>query len=138
MVAALHVSDWFHVESSGLERLLASLRSFAMNRNLSDRYELRMAPAVGKKIDEWRGRQPDLPDRPEAIRRLVELGLATAPSARSHALKPRTKAAEMAGDAIDRRADRSATSEEQDSRKRQLLKGPEEFRDLRRDATQKR
>jgi hypothetical protein len=27
-------------------------------------------------IDEWRRNQPDLPARPEAIRRLVELGLA--------------------------------------------------------------
>ena len=26
-------------------------------------------------IDEWRRRQPDLPSRSEAIRRLVELGL---------------------------------------------------------------
>lgn len=26
-------------------------------------------------IDDWRGKQPDLPGRPEAIRRLVELGL---------------------------------------------------------------
>jgi hypothetical protein len=26
-------------------------------------------------IDEWRGKQPDLPSRAEAIRRLVELGL---------------------------------------------------------------
>jgi hypothetical protein len=26
-------------------------------------------------IDKWRRRQPDLPDRSEAIRRLIELGL---------------------------------------------------------------
>lgn len=26
-------------------------------------------------IDDWRRQQPDLPSRPEAIRRLVELGL---------------------------------------------------------------
>jgi hypothetical protein len=47
--------------------------------------------------------------------------------------KPRTKAAEMAGEAIDRQADQSATAEERESRKRRLLKGPEEFRELRRD-----
>jgi hypothetical protein len=46
--------------------------------------------------------------------------------------KPR-KAAEMAGDIIDQHADLSATSEEQESRKRRLLKGPKEFRELRRD-----
>ena len=47
--------------------------------------------------------------------------------------KRRTKAAEMAGDAIDRQADQSATEEERESRKRRLLKGPAEFRELRRD-----
>ena len=47
--------------------------------------------------------------------------------------KRRTKAAEMASDVIDKQADLSATSEERESRKRRLLKGPKEFRDLRRD-----
>ena len=46
--------------------------------------------------------------------------------------KPR-KAADMAGDIIDQHADLSASSEEQASRKRRLLKGPKEFRELRRD-----
>jgi hypothetical protein len=30
-----------------------------------------------KAIDDWRRTQSDLPNRPEAIRRLVELGLAS-------------------------------------------------------------
>jgi len=30
-------------------------------------------------LDEWRRRQPDLPSRPEAIRRLVELALTKKP-----------------------------------------------------------
>jgi hypothetical protein len=41
--------------------------------------------------------------------------------------KRRTKAAEMAGEAIDRQADQSATVEERESRKRR------QFRELRRD-----
>jgi hypothetical protein len=45
--------------------------------------------------------------------------------------KPR-KAAEMAGDILDQYADLSASSEERASRKRRLLKGPKEFRELRR------
>jgi hypothetical protein len=45
----------------------------------------------------------------------------------------RAKAAEMAGEAIDEQADQSATAEERESRKRRLLKGPAEFRELRRD-----
>jgi hypothetical protein len=45
----------------------------------------------------------------------------------------RRKSADMAGRIIDQQADQSASPEEQESRKRKLLKGPEEFRDLRRD-----
>jgi hypothetical protein len=45
----------------------------------------------------------------------------------------KAKAAEMAGVAIDQHADLSVPSEEQERRKRKLLKGPGEFRDLRRD-----
>ena len=48
-------------------------------------------------------------------------------------LKTRDKAADVAGKVIDRHADRSATAEERASRKRRLLKGPKEFRELRRD-----
>jgi hypothetical protein len=39
----------------------------------------------------------------------------------------------MAGDILDQHADLSASSEEQANRKRRLLKGPKEFRELRRD-----
>jgi hypothetical protein len=46
--------------------------------------------------------------------------------------KPR-KAADMASDILDQHADLSASSKEQASRKRRLLKGPKEFRELRRD-----
>jgi hypothetical protein len=38
----------------------------------------------------------------------------------------------MAAEAIDRHTDQSASSDEQESRKQRLLKGPKEFRDLRR------
>ncbi len=49
-------------------------------------------------------------------------------------VKNQERAAELAGQTLDRLvAHRSATSEERDSRKRKLLKGPKEFRDLRRD-----
>jgi hypothetical protein len=47
--------------------------------------------------------------------------------------KTQGKAADLAGEVIDRRADRSATLEERESRKRRLLKGPKEFRDMRHD-----
>ena len=41
------------------------------------------------------------------------------------------KARAMAGQEIDRLSDPSATDEERQRRKRQLLKGPKEFRDVR-------
>jgi hypothetical protein len=36
---------------------------------------VRVQPAMAKQLDDWRREQPDLPGRPEAIRRLVEIGL---------------------------------------------------------------
>ena len=36
---------------------------------------VRVQPDMAKQLDDWRRRQEDLPGRPEAIRRLVELGL---------------------------------------------------------------
>jgi hypothetical protein len=36
---------------------------------------LRWQPPQVEAIDNWRREEPDLPSRPEAIRRLVELGL---------------------------------------------------------------
>jgi len=44
-----------------------------------------------------------------------------------------SKASELAGREIDRVADQSATAQDRASRKRRLLKGPKEFRDMRRD-----
>jgi metal-responsive CopG/Arc/MetJ family transcriptional regulator len=36
---------------------------------------VRVDPALIKLIDEWRRKQEDVPTRPEAIRRLVEMAL---------------------------------------------------------------
>ena len=36
---------------------------------------VRVQPDMAKQLDDWRRKQEDLPGRPEAIRRLVELGL---------------------------------------------------------------
>lgn len=36
---------------------------------------VRVQPELAKQIDDWRRRQADLPGRPEAIRRLAEIGL---------------------------------------------------------------
>jgi hypothetical protein len=46
---------------------------------------VRVQPEMAKLLDDWRRKQEDLPGRPEAIRRLVELGL----KAKPHSLKVR-------------------------------------------------
>jgi hypothetical protein len=92
---------------------------------------LRLEPAALARVDRWAASQQDDPSRAEAVRRLLELGLGIAQRAR-----PRTKkaaqAAEMASHEIDRLGDPSATDEERQLRKRRLIRGPREFRDLRR------
>jgi hypothetical protein len=94
----------------------------------------RFPPDELAKLDTWRKAQPKpLPSRPEAIRRLVELGLSGSPSSRPHSPKALSKSADMAHDALDRQADQTATPEEQARRKRRLVKGPKEFRDMRKD-----
>lgn len=36
---------------------------------------VRIQPDMAKQLDDWRRKQDDLPGRPEAIRRLLEIGL---------------------------------------------------------------
>jgi len=82
-------------------------------------------------VDEWIARQDVKLDRPEAIRRLVELGLAgTQPTPRPSP-KVLSKASDLAAQQIDELGDPSATDEERQTRKRRLLRGPKEFRDIR-------
>lgn len=60
---------------------------------LSEQLNIRFDQALLKRVDEWRRRQPDLPGRTEAVRRLVVLSLnaaqgAVARSRRSGSAKP--------------------------------------------------
>jgi uncharacterized protein len=41
----------------------------------TERFEMRAPSSFLKTIDDWRRKQPELPSRAEAIRRLVEIGL---------------------------------------------------------------
>jgi Arc/MetJ-type ribon-helix-helix transcriptional regulator len=89
---------------------------------------VRMHPPILAGLDEWISKQkPPFPSRPEAVRRLVELGLTvktrSAPSERQ-----RAALADLASKAIDSlKVD--APDDEKASRKRRLIKGPEEFRE---------
>lgn len=92
---------------------------------------LRLTDEFIAKVDGWAARQSDEPGRSEAMRRLVELGLTVKskgpPASEGHKLRAR----EMAGKAIDRMTDTTAHPDDQATRKRHLLKGPEEFRNVR-------
>jgi hypothetical protein len=90
-------------------------------------------------VDSWiiKQKEPDL-SRPEAIRRLVEIGLSKSetrkrPKVLSTAKQSAAHAAELAVKAIDRHIDPQAPSEEREIRKRKLVEGPSVFRDARKD-----
>jgi hypothetical protein len=89
-------------------------------------------PPVGvAELDAWIKKHAPTLSRPEAIRRLVELGLTvkTKPKQPSPARAARAK--ELAGKAIDRMIDPTAPPEERAQRRRRLTKGPIEFREAR-------
>jgi hypothetical protein len=91
---------------------------------------VRLSQELGSAVDKWAILQADGPSRSEAIRRLVELGLSletkSAPSERQ-----RAALADLASKAIDSLTVGTADSDEKASRKRRLIKGPEEFREVR-------
>jgi hypothetical protein len=92
---------------------------------------LRLSPDKRMAVEAWAKTELDKPSLSEAVRRLVELGLASA----HRSVARRTKAmeaSETAGQEIDRLADPLATDEERQRRKRKLIKGPKAFRDIRR------
>jgi hypothetical protein len=90
-------------------------------------------------LDAWIERQnePGL-SRPEAIRRLVEIGLDAANAPAPTSAKTSAKAKKLAGEAIDEMADPEASTAEKASRKRSLINGPEEFREMRVDRAKKK
>jgi metal-responsive CopG/Arc/MetJ family transcriptional regulator len=93
---------------------------------------VRAQPDLLSRIDAWIAREENHPSRPEAIRRLVEQALG-ASSPRRRSKESKHKAAELAAREIDRLGDHGLTGEEQATRKRRLIKGPKEFRDVRGD-----
>ena len=80
-------------------------------------------------VDQWASHKDTT--RSDAIRRLVEIGLGSAKVARAQKRSDSPTARDLAAVQIDRLADSGAPAEEQASRKRHLLKGPEEFREAR-------
>jgi hypothetical protein len=94
---------------------------------------LRASPELRESIEQWAAIQGDTPGLSEAIRRLVEIGLSHAP--RNGRLSPaaRDKASALAADVVDQLTDSTVPEEEKQKRKRKLIHGPREFRDVRKD-----
>jgi metal-responsive CopG/Arc/MetJ family transcriptional regulator len=100
----------------------------------TERVEVRLGASILKTLDKWRRKQRDLPSRAVAIRLLVERGLAgNTTIARQLSKGSRRKAVEMASREIDRPGDQTVTNAERTRRKRRLIKGPREFREIRAD-----
>ena len=61
-----------HMDKSSRVNMKAPKKRAAVTGDLVG---VRVQPDMAKLLDDWRRKQEDLPGRPEAIRRLVELGL---------------------------------------------------------------
>jgi hypothetical protein len=94
---------------------------------------VRVQPPLLAALDRWITQQTDGPSRPEAIRRLLEQALARSLDRSPRKQRKAQKASELANHVADRIVDKSMPPEEQDRRKRALIKGPKEFRDIRED-----
>jgi predicted transcriptional regulator len=90
---------------------------------------VRLPSDVTTKVDAWAARHEV--SRSEAIRHLVEMGLTMKSRPKQTSRVRARKADAMAGKQLDQLADQSASAEDQASRKRRLLKGPEEFQNVR-------
>jgi hypothetical protein len=83
------------------------------------------------RLDRWS--REHCMSRSQAIRRLLELGLRRAPKNDRFSHVARAKASALASEVVDQLIDATASEEEQLKRKRRLIHGPREFRDVRQD-----
>ncbi len=93
---------------------------------------IRLPREMIRQIDEW-SKQSGAETRSEAIRHLLDLALTGSQRTPRRSASSASKASDMAGQVIDELGDPSATEEQRQTRKRRLLKGPKEFRDIRGD-----
>jgi hypothetical protein len=91
----------------------------------------RLPSAVISDVSRWAAENSL--SRSEAIRRLVEIGLSVNTSAKPTRKETARKASQLAAREIDPLGDRSMPPEEQAQRKRALIRGPKEFREIRED-----
>ena len=96
---------------------------------------LRLAGELVDRIDAWAVAH-DVAARADAIRKLVELGLAVK-ARQAASVKQRDRAAVLAGQQIDQMADSSASTQERTDRKQRLTEGPSMVRAVRHDRSKK-
>jgi hypothetical protein len=84
-------------------------------------------------IDEWRRSEPDRPTRAKAIRRLVEQALAGKSVNRPPSKEAARKASKLAARELEKLGSQSLLEPDLQQRKRALIRGPKEFRDIRAD-----
>jgi hypothetical protein len=100
---------------------------------------VRLTRELLDEVDAWALSQKRRLNRSEAIQLLVKTALdglrdrSMHQAPKSKRESSRIRAKELAPDAIDGLGDADATSEDRASRKGKLMKGPEEFRNVRRD-----
>jgi hypothetical protein len=90
----------------------------------------RLPPEMIVQLDTWANRESV--GRSEAMRCLLERALASE-SRKDPAAAEAQKASELADRAAEKIVDKSMPAEEQQRRKRALIKGPKEFREVRED-----
>ena len=94
---------------------------------------LTLAPDQLQALDGWIAKLREHRSRPEAIREILERALKHDQPRRAGPHRGASKATDMASKELDRLGDASATEEERRTRKRRILKGPREFREMRED-----
>jgi hypothetical protein len=92
---------------------------------------VRLSVALISAIDRWGARNSF--SRSEAIRKLLEQSAAVSRDNKPPNERKARKAAELAGHAVEAMGSQSMPLEEQARRKRALIKGPKEFREIRED-----
>lgn len=100
-------------------------------------FQMRASDEFLRSVDRWRLKQSDQPSRAEAIRRLVEQALGSKSPPRTSNKHGARKASKLASHALEGLGDKSAPADELARRKRKLIHGPKEFRDIRSDQPKK-
>jgi Arc/MetJ-type ribon-helix-helix transcriptional regulator len=93
---------------------------------------IRLPAEIISAIDHW-ARENAISSRSAAIRHLVEQALSQPNSEKTLKKRKAQKALELADRAAEQIVDKSMPLEEQQHRKRALIKGPKEFREIRED-----